>query len=74
MNHHMIKNILKKEIEKLTKEIKIKVDFEQRLIENENVREVIYGSGEGSLTEKKTEKMYQYPRVLDRNYKKNLYL
>ncbi len=58
--------ILKKEIRKLTKETKIEVDFEQRLLENENIRDVVYGSGEGWLTEKKTKNRYRLSRVWDR--------
>lgn len=57
------KNTLKKEIEKLTKEIKIEVNFEQRLIENENVREIVYGIGEGMLTEKRTKNKYRLSPV-----------
>ncbi|MBU3965782.1 MAG: AAA family ATPase [Euryarchaeota archaeon] len=58
--------ILKKEIRKLTKEIKIEVDFEQRFLENENIRDVVYGSGEGWLTKKKTKNRYRLSRVWDR--------
>jgi hypothetical protein len=57
---------LKKEISKLTKETKIEVDFEQRLLENENIRDVILGNGEGWLTENKTNKKYRLSRVWDR--------
>jgi predicted ATPase len=60
------RTILTKEIRKLTKETKIEVDFEQRLLENENIRDVVYGSGKGSLTEKKTKNRYSLSRVWDR--------
>ncbi len=57
---------LKKELKKLTKETKIEVDFEQRLLENENIRDVVYGSGDGWLTEKKTKNRYRLSPVWDR--------
>jgi predicted ATPase len=60
------RTILTKEIRKLTKETKIEVDFEQRLLENENIRDVVYGSGKGWLTEKKTKNRYSLSRVWDR--------
>jgi predicted ATPase len=60
------KTTLKKEMRKLTKETKIEVDFEQRLFENVNIREVVYGIGEGWLTEKKTKNRYRLSPVWDR--------
>jgi len=63
---------LKKEISKLTKETKIELDFEQKLLENWNVRDVVYGGGEGWLTEIKTNKKYRLSHVLDRIDEKSI--
>ncbi len=58
-----IKTKLKKERNKLIKEIKFKVKLEERLFENNYIYQYIWDKWQGVLIEKKTEKKYRFSTI-----------